>query len=175
MWFGEPHPFPERGSPARLRASGQQSYEGWSCRVLSPIPEGNKLERPRITFYQDLWRTKNRNIFLLFVRRKCWYSVVSLGRCSLFPSRIGLRTYQHAGTWAGCWCFRCRNVTCSYNLQKKMTSDSREANASFPHDGTEKIKNCKNILTKQYRKATTKYWQKKCFETPHHEDGGKVR
>jgi len=35
------------------------------------------------------------NIFLLFVCRKSWYSVVSLGRCSFFPSRVGLRTYQH--------------------------------------------------------------------------------
>ena len=26
--FGEPHPFPERGSPTRLSASEQQSYEG---------------------------------------------------------------------------------------------------------------------------------------------------
>ena len=33
MWFGEPHPFPERGSPTGLSASGQQSYEGWSCRI----------------------------------------------------------------------------------------------------------------------------------------------
>jgi len=33
MWFGEPHPFPERGSPTRLSASGQQRYEGWSCIV----------------------------------------------------------------------------------------------------------------------------------------------
>ena len=24
-----------------------------------------------------------------------WYCVVSLVRCSLFPSRVGLRTYQH--------------------------------------------------------------------------------
>ena len=32
MWFGEPHPFPERGSPTKLSASGQQSYEGCSCR-----------------------------------------------------------------------------------------------------------------------------------------------
>jgi len=32
MWFAEPHPFPERGSPTRLSASGQQSYEGWSYR-----------------------------------------------------------------------------------------------------------------------------------------------
>ena len=33
MWFGEPHPFPERGSPTILSASGQQSYKGWSCRL----------------------------------------------------------------------------------------------------------------------------------------------
>ena len=33
MRFGEPHPFPKRGSPTRLSASGQQSYEGWSCRL----------------------------------------------------------------------------------------------------------------------------------------------
>ena len=32
MWFGEPHPSPVRGSPTRLSASGQQGYEGWSCR-----------------------------------------------------------------------------------------------------------------------------------------------
>ena len=33
MCFGEPHPFPIRGSPTRLNVSGQQSYEGWSCRT----------------------------------------------------------------------------------------------------------------------------------------------
>jgi len=33
MWIGEPHPFPERGSPTGLSASGQQSYEGGSCRT----------------------------------------------------------------------------------------------------------------------------------------------
>jgi hypothetical protein len=27
MWFGEPHPFPERGSPSRLSMSGQPSYK----------------------------------------------------------------------------------------------------------------------------------------------------
>jgi len=36
-----------------------------------------------------------RNTFLLFVCHKSWCNVVSLGRCSLFPSRVGLRTYQH--------------------------------------------------------------------------------
>jgi len=33
--------------------------------------------------------------YLFAPRFKSWYSVVSLGRCSLFPSRVGLRTYQH--------------------------------------------------------------------------------
>ena len=60
---------------------------------------------------QYLWRTDSRNIFLLFVRHKSWqeyialfvrhkswYSVVNLGRCSLFPSSVGLRTYQHHGS-----------------------------------------------------------------------------
>ena len=45
--------------------------------------------------YTKLRRTNNRNIFLLFVSRKSWYSVASFGRCSLFPSRAGLRTFQH--------------------------------------------------------------------------------
>jgi len=31
MWFGEPHSFPETGSPTRLSTSGRQRYEGWSC------------------------------------------------------------------------------------------------------------------------------------------------
>ena len=38
-------------------------------------------------------------IFLLFVHHKSWYSVVSLGRCSLFTSRVGLSTYQHPGRY----------------------------------------------------------------------------
>ena len=37
---------------------------------------------------------KQHNLFMLFVRHKSWYSVVSLCRCSLFHSRVGLRTYQ---------------------------------------------------------------------------------
>ena len=41
--------------------------------------------------------TNNSNIFLLFVRYMSRYSV-SLGRCSLFPSRVGIRTYQHPCT-----------------------------------------------------------------------------
>jgi len=44
---------------------------------------------------QDLRHTNNSNIFLLFVHHKSWYNVVILGRCSLFPAKVGLRTYQH--------------------------------------------------------------------------------
>ena len=44
MWFGEPHPFPERGSPTRLRASGQQSYEGRSCRTLCKLKSTGHLK-----------------------------------------------------------------------------------------------------------------------------------
>ena len=51
--------------------------------------------RKSVRLYQDLWHTNNRNIFLLFVCRKSWYSVVWI---SLFPSRVGLRTYQHPAT-----------------------------------------------------------------------------
>ena len=32
-------------------------------------------------------------------RHKSWYSVVNLGRCSLFPFRVGLRTYQYPGMY----------------------------------------------------------------------------
>ena len=62
----------------------------------------NSLARPwKETSYsdQDLWLTNNSNIFLLFVRHKSWYSVVSLGRCSLSPSRVGLKTYQNPGNY----------------------------------------------------------------------------
>jgi hypothetical protein len=34
MWLGEPHPFPERGSPTILSTLGQQRYEGRSCKLL---------------------------------------------------------------------------------------------------------------------------------------------
>lgn len=68
-------------------------------KVPSPGLEGNKLQQPRLkTLYQDLWRTNNSNTFLLFLGHKTWYRVVSPGRCSLLPFRVGPRTYQHPGT-----------------------------------------------------------------------------
>jgi len=45
MWFGEPHPFPERGLPTRLSASGQQSYDGWSCIVSMGVGSNNAAEQ----------------------------------------------------------------------------------------------------------------------------------
>ena len=47
MWFGEPHPFPERGSPTGLGVWRQQSYEGWSCRTYhsaTHVVINNRLE-----------------------------------------------------------------------------------------------------------------------------------
>jgi len=45
MRFGEPHPFPVSGSPTGLSASGQQSYEGWSCRN----------RKSQISVHLDVW------------------------------------------------------------------------------------------------------------------------
>ena len=47
MWFGEPHPFPERGSPTILRASGQKCYEGLSFRRCF---FSEKLNLPNFTY-----------------------------------------------------------------------------------------------------------------------------
>jgi len=45
---------------------------------------------------------------MAYKQHKSWYSVVSVGRCSLFPSRVGLRTYKHPCTGAEAvwymWC-----------------------------------------------------------------------
>jgi len=48
MQFGEPHPFPGRGSPTRLSASGQQSDEGCSCREWRRTTEEDKSIHPFI-------------------------------------------------------------------------------------------------------------------------------
>ena len=42
---------------------------------------------------------KKQEYIPVFVCHKSWYRVVSLGRCSFFPSRVGLRTYQHSCTY----------------------------------------------------------------------------
>ena len=80
---------------------------GWSTSVdhgVEKLPGADKsLAQPsKETSYSDqelqhctkTLATNNRNIFVLFLCHKSWYSVVSLGRCSLFPSRVGLKTYQ---------------------------------------------------------------------------------
>ena len=45
MWFGEPQPFPERGSPTGLSTSGQQSYEGWAFRRAIGICHASYVDR----------------------------------------------------------------------------------------------------------------------------------
>jgi len=57
MCFGEPHPFPERGSPTKLSASGQQSYEGWSCRLLRHYKLLTKKSFPRGWLWEG-WRIR---------------------------------------------------------------------------------------------------------------------
>jgi hypothetical protein len=53
MWFGEPHPFPERGSPTILSMSGKQRYEGWSCTLLN-VPILRHFTPPR-SFVSCFW------------------------------------------------------------------------------------------------------------------------
>jgi len=67
------------------------------------------------TLYRDLWHTNNINILLLFVHHKSRYSVVSLGRCTLFPYRVGLRNYQHP----------CSTNIPSHNLRTTVLSTDR--------------------------------------------------
>ena len=59
---------------------------------------------------------------LLFVRHKSWYSVVSLCRCNLLPSRIGLKIYQHPGSscvYSKCNCWPVNRLKTRMNLYKK--------------------------------------------------------
>jgi len=52
MLFGEPNPFPERGSPTGLRTSGQQCYKEGDR--VAYVPTGSTLRnfpiRPQIEF-----------------------------------------------------------------------------------------------------------------------------
>ena len=63
MWFGEPHPFPERGSPTGLSTSGQQSYEGWSCRLCYSYNK-NQLDS---LISQIYFRNKTLHVFGQFL------------------------------------------------------------------------------------------------------------
>ena len=56
MWFGEPHPFPERESPIRLSMLEQQSYKRWSCRVrkyhaINPLTAGFFICQPQVLLH----------------------------------------------------------------------------------------------------------------------------
>ena len=59
MWFAEPHPFPERGSPTGLSASGQQSYEGWSYRTSLHSTLITSKNKPNAQFLAFIRRSEN--------------------------------------------------------------------------------------------------------------------
>jgi len=54
----------------------------------------------------------------------CCLYAISLGRCSLFPSRVGLRTYQHAsnGFWFDCYDLFHGNTVTFHNGPRKNVS-----------------------------------------------------
>ena len=66
--------------------------------LISPQPDPGRKQAtatktyntiPRLTVYKQL------QYIAVVCMPKSWYSVVSFGCCGLFPSRVGLRTYQH--------------------------------------------------------------------------------
>ena len=89
---------------------GTSEFRGGGLNTPNPPRYATDLQN------YELRRTNNSNILLLFVRRKSWCSVVSLGRCSLFPSRIGLMTYQHPGNYIGLKSIRRKFISLSFGL-----------------------------------------------------------
>jgi len=80
----------------KIRNTKFAAYRGAEKSLARPWKETSYSDQELTTLYQDLWHTNNRNIFLLFVHHKSWYSVVSLRHCNWFPTRVRLRTYQHS-------------------------------------------------------------------------------
>jgi len=69
------------------------SYRGADKSLARPWKETSYSDQD-IQHYTKIYGVQTTGI-LLFVRHKSWYSVVCLGRCSLFPSRVGIKNYQH--------------------------------------------------------------------------------
>jgi len=81
--------------------SSAWSYRGADKNLARPWKE-TKLQRPKLTtLYQDLRYTNKSYIVLLSVRHKPWYTrgVLRRGHSSLFPSRVGLGTYQKPSSY----------------------------------------------------------------------------
>ena len=66
MWFGERHPFPERRSPTRLSASGQQRYEGWQCRARNKKKPGRP--KKKLTIWTQLYSMRKQKQFYDYIQ-----------------------------------------------------------------------------------------------------------
>jgi len=77
MWFGEQHPFPERGSPTGLSMLGQQSYEVWACR---PQNKGSN----EATLYNVCTISQRRWINFAYSAKYCHYSTEGKIQFSLY-------------------------------------------------------------------------------------------
>jgi len=98
-----------------LNQSMHWSYAYWNqykkCRgAEGSIPTGVLIKslarRWKETSYSDqhlqhyikIYGYKQQEYIPVVCSHKSWFSVVSLGRCSRFPSSLGLRTFQHPCT-----------------------------------------------------------------------------
>jgi len=103
MWFGEPHPFPERGSPTKLRMSGQQSYKGWPCRVGTRVLQQKHLVRWCLIFIVPRYGT----CFMShFCHQEFWCDL------EIFLEKL---VHPWPSLVAGRWCF---GGTCSLHLYR---------------------------------------------------------
>jgi len=112
MWFGEPHPFPERGSPNRLSASGQQNYKGWSCRDLSNVfQQRANIRKKEIKFNIQKIFFKQVKCFVnfgprdKFLRRAPWRQTSNCEAETQFVTQKyawKLLTYYCRSVWSTC-------------------------------------------------------------------------
>jgi len=79
------------------RRRRQHSYRGADKSLARPWKETSYSDQD-LQHYIKIYGYKQQEYIPVVCSHKSWYSVLSLGRCSWFPSRVGLRTYQHPCT-----------------------------------------------------------------------------
>ena len=100
MWFGEPHPFPERGSPTRLSVSGQQNYKGWSCSICIFIHKYIYmflciLDRASSWYLNNGWPTRWHLLY---------YILLNMFQMLIRPSSGASEYLCCVGRLEACWC-----------------------------------------------------------------------